>query len=95
MRRDDDNRPMSTFRKALLWTAIPIGAIASFSSIAGGREGTIESSWGIAAALWLVALVLAAVFAVTGKRQVASGMLAGIGISFLVLGITCFANMWA
>ena len=88
---------MSNFRKALMLTAIPI-VVLSLISLAGvGRyvfgEG-VQLVWFASAALWVIAIGAAIVFSIKGKREIASGILAGIGIGFVALGGTCFAALF-
>ena len=90
---------MSDFRKALLWTAIPIIVLSTIS--AGGTIARV--GWadfgaiaGVAAVgLWGVAILAAIGFAVARKRQVAAGILVGVGIGIIGLGATCFAALSA
>jgi tetrahydromethanopterin S-methyltransferase subunit C len=89
---------MTTFRKALVGTATPI-VILSFISMAGTLRGhyfddftPVYFAWLGALGLWLLAILATIVFAVSGRRQIASGILAGIGIGTVSLGVTCFAN---
>ncbi len=90
---------MSSFKKALIWTAIPI-VVLSVISAAGRMPTGGGLDWDPLLALWFVAagllglVILAAIgFAVARKRQIAAGILAGIGIGSVSLGVTCFANM--
>jgi ABC-type uncharacterized transport system permease subunit len=39
----------------------------------------------------LAGIVAAVIFAVKGKRQIMSGILAGLGIGIVALGASCFA----
>ncbi len=90
---------MSDFRKALMITAIPIVVLSLVTAVgatAGG--GGIEGigwlfSWLIPAFLLLIAFVAAIVFGGKGKKQIASGIWAGVGIGIVSLGLTCFA-LW-
>lgn len=94
---------MSDFRKALIWTAVPIVVIGIISVLGGvlQRVGVpysydsyyLRFAWFGAAACWLLAVLVATGFAIAGRRQIASGMFAGIAIGILALGVTCFANM--
>ena len=76
---------MSDFFKALLATAIPIVALSLISIVL--RVSVI----GPAIA---VAIVVAIIFAASGRRNIANGILAGIGIGFVVQGVTCFAVLF-
>jgi len=88
---------MSDFRKALLWTAIPIVVLSVLSGVggwfSGGNMAIIPWAlfWLIPAALWLIALVRAIVFTITDRRERAAGIWAGIGIGIIALGSSCFA----
>jgi hypothetical protein len=83
---------MSDFRKGLLWTAAPISLVGIISSM-GISE--LIMGWIVAVGLWIVASITAIVLSIAGRRGLASGIFAGVGISFVVLGITCFANIGA
>jgi len=89
-------RRMSGFRKALLSTAIPIAVLSliGMTGMAGGLGGGILLGflwWG--GALYFVgALVALIVYAIIHERQVAAGILAGLGIGIVSLGATCFAG---
>jgi hypothetical protein len=49
--------------------------------------------WFVALGLWILAFVVAVILAINKQtRSLSAGIFAGIGISFVVLGITCFAN---
>ena len=80
-------KPMSDFRKALIFTAIPI-VVLSLISLAGFIIVSLAAT-----ALWVIAIVAAIVFAVKGRRTTAAGIFAGIGIGIVALGATCFANL--
>ncbi len=89
---------MSDFRKALLWTAIPIFILSIVSMVGvvinSGDEGA-EFGFGflwVGALLYFLGTIIALILsAVMHKRQVMSGILAGIGIGIVSLGVTCFA----
>ena len=89
---------MSDFRKGLLWAAIPI----FICSIIGSGGEMAHNTWvgfgvlfsvfrGLAVFLWVMAILACIGFAIAHKRQVALGILAGIGIGLVGLGLTCFA----
>jgi len=90
---------MSDFLKGLLITAIPIVALSITSS--AGVLVSVDSSlfgfpailWAVAALMLVIAVVVAIVFTVKGRRQIASGIWAGIGIGIASLGMSCFANI--
>jgi hypothetical protein len=79
---------MSGFRKTLLITAIPI-AIISLVSLA------VPVVWIFAAIIVAFALLIGIILLFTGAREIAAGILTGVGIGILVLGATCFANIGA
>ena len=83
---------LSDFRKGLLWTAAPISLLGIVSPIG---FPTLLWGWIVAVGLWIVAFITAIVLSIAGRRGLASGIFAGVGISFVVLGITCFANIGA
>jgi hypothetical protein len=80
-------------RREFALTAILSGAIAIISSIEGTTYHGLWNWWSGVAGLWVITLLVAIGFAIVRKRQVASGMLAGIAFMLLVLGVTCFANI--
>jgi ABC-type transport system involved in cytochrome bd biosynthesis fused ATPase/permease subunit len=69
---------MSDFLKGLLATAIPIVAL------------NVTYIFLCVPAI-VVAIVAAIVFAARGRRSIANGILAGVGIGVLFLGATCFS----
>ena len=84
---------MSNFRKSLMITMIPLVAL-SLVSIAGG---VLASGWEwvvwvrfLGVFLVMVAIVAAIVFFFKGRKDIASGMLTGIGIGIVALGVSCF-----
>jgi heme/copper-type cytochrome/quinol oxidase subunit 2 len=89
---------MSKFRKALLWTAIPIIvlSVAGLTGVAvgSGDEG-VEFVFGflwIGAVFYFLGAIIALIgFAIKHERQKMAGILAGLGISIVSLGATCFA----
>ena len=92
---------MTTYRKAFLWTATPIVALSMISTIAGPAD-CYESSdtlcvvyvvWYAAAGLGVVAILAAIGFAIAERKRATAGIVAGIGVGFLSLAITCFANV--
>ena len=93
---------MSDFRKALLWTAIPIvvlsllSTILSFYDRSGSPDKNVERTLGLwfLAVYYLVGAAIGAIiFGIISKRTIASGIWAGIGIGIISLGVTCFANL--
>jgi hypothetical protein len=81
---------LSDFRKGLLWTAASISLVGIISSIG---ISALRMGWFVALGLWILAFFSAIVLAIVGKRRLAAGIFAGIAISLVVLGITCFANI--
>ena len=78
---------MTTFQRAFASTAIPIIALSILST------GDLYFVWFLAAFIGVIALFTAIGFAIGGKRSTASGTLAGFGVGFLALTVTCFANL--
>ena len=82
---------MSDFRKALLWTAIPILVLS-----VGGAGATVATGGSFAPGgafggiLWVLAILVCVGFAVARKRQIAAGILAGTAIGLVGVGLTCF-----
>ena len=82
---------LSDFRKGLLWTTASISLVGIISSIG---IGALRMGWFVALGLWIVAFIVAVILAINKQtRGLAAGIFAGVGISFVVLGITCFANI--
>ena len=81
--------------KAFAWSALPIVAL-SILSTAGAVYGVSGDKfwvgfclvWFGAAGVWLVATIVVVVLYTRGKRESASGVLAGIGVGVLALGTT-------
>jgi hypothetical protein len=95
---DPPRKGMSDFRKALMLTSIPIVATSVISLLVQiAKPGaTPEYYTGFFLALIpdfliLVSIVAAIVLAIRGKRQLAAGMWAGVGIGVVSLGVSCFA----
>lgn len=85
---------MSDFRKALLWTAIPILVVSAIDAGAAMATKGAAFSGGLGpTALWGLAILACIGFAIARKRQIALGILAGVGIGIVGLGATCFAAM--
>jgi lipid-binding SYLF domain-containing protein len=93
---------MSDFRKALLWTAIPIVVLSLISTgfVFHDRYGRDIERQKSAIGLWFYAVfylvgatIGAIIYGLRGKRNIASGIWAGIGIGIISLGVTCFANI--
>ena len=85
--------------KAFAWTAIPIVAL-SIVSTAGAAAGVSGSAfwfgfylvWLGSVGVWLVATTATGVLYARGKRESASGVLAGVGVGVLALGTTGLVN---
>ena len=78
---------MSDFRKALLWTAVPLVVMALLGLIPG-----FGFSMGIAGMAILAAFIVGLVFLLTKRRQLAAGVFTGMAIGIVALGATCFAG---
>ena len=77
---------MSDFKKGLIWTAVPRSVVSIL--------GILGAVWFAALVLWIIALVVGIICAIkVHSRALGSGILAGVGISFVVLMITCFVNL--
>ena len=84
---------MSNFRKALIFTTVPI-VVLSLISIGGAVSDNhalrmVELG---AVALWVIAIVVGIVYTIKGIKQTAAGIWAGVGIGAVSLSATCFAN---
>ena len=81
---------MSNYRKALLFTAIPI-VVLSLVSL-GSKHAEVNRglgiSWLIAGTIWLIALLAVVGFRLKKRKEIASGILAGAGIGFASLALT-------
>ena len=89
----------SDFRKAFIWIAIPLVALAILDLALGWLSsylwrsdvpGRFFSLGFPLTILWVAALFTAIGFAIAGKRQIAAGMFAGVGVGLVALGLTCF-----
>lgn len=83
---------MSTFRKAFLWTAVPIVALSTVSTAGSGADG-LYGLWYLAAGTWSLVFLVAIGFAIGRRGPVTSGIWAGVGVGIVALGLTCFANL--
>lgn len=92
MRNRKGSEDKSAFRKAFAYTTIPIIAL-SILSLAGAAVEGLYFVWYIAIFMWVLAIVATIGFALIHRSRTASGILAGIGVGFLALGATCFANI--
>ena len=83
---------MSTSRKAMTFTAIPIIVvclIAIIVSLAFSHDPNDEIGFSIAGLIG-ISIIAAIVFTVRGKKQVAKGIWLGIGVSLIVFIISFF-----
>ncbi len=89
------HRKRDRFKIALLSTAVPVVGLSIVSSAVSGSDDGRPTAfgWGAAAGLWLIALVAGAGFGLARKHEIASGIVAGIGIGAIALAATCFANL--
>ncbi len=91
---------MTDFRKAFVWTAIPIVTL-SIVSTAGAGYGVSGAKfwmgfyfvWYVAAGLLLVAAIAMVALYAKGKKESASGILAGVGVGVLAVGTTGTVNV--
>lgn len=88
---------MSSFRKALMITAIPIVvlSIIGMCGMVGELYGALfllTFLWWGAVIYYLGAVIVFIVYAVRRERQIVAGILAGLGIGIVSLGATCFAG---
>ncbi len=83
---------MSTFKKAFLWTTVPIAGLSIVSTGGAGAEGMYSLSY-VAAGLWLIAVLVAIGFLVGRGGRATSGIWAGVAVGVVSLGMTCFANL--
>ena len=85
---------MTNFRKALLWTAIPIIVVCAIdggSTIA--KNGLFYGAL-VPTVLWGLAILVCIGFAIAKKRQIALGILAGIGIGLVGLVLTYIGELY-
>lgn len=76
---------MTDFRKALLWTAIPLVALALIGMVS-------MPVWIVALALVVIAFIVALILLLAKhNRQAAAGVFTGFAIGIVALGATCFA----
>jgi len=85
--------------KAFAWTAVP-SVVLSFLSTAGAEYGVSGVKfwlgfylvWPVAAGVWLAATIAMVVLYARGRRESASGVLAGVGVGVLAVGTTGLVN---
>jgi len=81
---------VNDFRKALVVTALTI-------SLAGISSSVLVNAlvWLVASGLFIAALIIVIILKIIGSSTMEwrAGILAGAGIGFVVLGITCFVNL--
>lgn len=78
---------MSSFRKALLWTAIPSMALSIIGAV-------MPLAWPRVAWASITGFIVAIVFLIRGKKQIAAGVLAGLGIGIIVFFLSCFVAVF-
>ena len=85
----------ASYRRGFLWTAAPLSALALVSTAAPleGAEALVLLWF---AALLGVALVMSVHMFLTRRNrgQTAAGVSAGVGVTVLTLGVTCFINIY-
>ena len=91
---------VSVFWKAFGWTVIPIVALSIVSTAGAAYEVSGVKFWSGfyllwygAAGVWLVATVAMAALYTRDRREIASGILTGIGVGVLALGTTGLVNV--
>lgn len=99
---DDHRLPleMTTFGKAFAATAVTIVALSIVSRVGTAVQGTMSSYYSgfwvvlyVAAGIWVLGLFMGIVLGLAGRRAIANGILAGIGVGFFALVATCSANL--
>lgn len=83
---------MHDFRVAFIWTAVVL-SILSAMSMAGVAVGAFYWFWFICVIVWIVGLLVGLGMLLFGRRRLAGGILAGLGIGVLVLAATGLVNM--
>jgi len=89
-------RPPGTSRDfwwGLLLGVGPVGVLSLISTGGAATAGSLWTLWFIGGLVWLASFVVVIVLYATRRERMASGMLAGLAIGFLVLFATCFANL--
>ena len=87
---------MSNFRKALIYTAIPIVILSLISLFGRSTDFTegIGVTWLVAGGLWVISVLTAIGFTIKKRKEIALGMLAGISIGLAFLVVTCIASFF-
>jgi len=84
---------MNDFRKSFLLVAVPIIALSILSTLGDVNYSWNSVLWFPAAGIAFVALIVAGVFSVKQRLQVAGGILAALAVGALSLALTCFSNV--
>ena len=85
---------MSDFRKGMFWTAIPIIVLSVTSAVLSNFAGMGSTTSGfllVAVTVYgVAALIIATISVMKDKKQIASGIFAGLGIASIIFFISCF-----
>ena len=86
---------MSNFRKALMFTAIPIvlTSLISLGSQQPEMNKGLSIAWLIAGDMWLIAILTFIGFYLKKRKEIALGILAGAGIGAVFLAITVIIHI--
>lgn len=87
-------KPRSGFRKAMVVTAIPF-LVVSVAWVIGAKflaNTPFTALVGFPVLAVPAAIIVAVILAVTRRRQLAAGVLAGLGIGIVAMGASCFAS---
>ena len=84
--------PLTTFQKAIVFTAGPI-ALLSLISTAGTADQGYYNLWFLGLLGWALTIPAMVGFAIAGKQRVIAGIAVGAAIGFVALGCTCFVNL--
>lgn len=89
----------SPFRKALVYTSVPFIVASITWVVAGGFfVPLIQSPSALTVVLGFpllaipAAVIMSILLALTGRRQQASGVLAGLGMGIVAMGASCYAS---
>jgi hypothetical protein len=81
-------RSRRDFIIALIFTAIPFAALLTIIAIRARNGG--ELIWAATVLLWVIALIVNAVFAISGKRRwITFGILAGVIVGLGCIVLSC------